>query len=91
MITMDQWVLSNFAEQRREITARKENLRLEVTRDVPAKLGERAGQHEQRRLEGKRECIVTDGMEKHCKRTHWETFYHENRELKKSVSVQYAN
>ena len=44
-----------------------------------------------RRLEGKRECIVTDGMGKHCKRTHWETFYHENRELKKLVSLQYAN
>ena len=76
----------------REITARKVtvNLRLEVTRDVLAKLGERAGQHEQRQPEGERECIMTDSMEQNCQRTHWATFYHENRELKDSISVQYA-
>ncbi len=63
----------------REITARKVNLQLGRGRDaMPAKLGER-------------ECITTDGMEQICQKTHWATFYHKNRELKESISVQYAN
>jgi hypothetical protein len=39
----------------------------------------RAGQHEQRRLEGKRKCIATNGVEKIFQRMHWETFYHETK------------
>jgi len=41
----------------------KEGRKRVVTRDVPAELGDRAGQHEQRRLEGERGNIMTDYIE----------------------------
>ncbi|KAF8345212.1 hypothetical protein F5887DRAFT_917494 [Amanita rubescens] len=53
-----------------------------VTRDVPAKLGERVGQREERG--GEQDDIVTGRIEKNDRGTRWGTFYRRNTELSRS-------
>jgi hypothetical protein len=61
------------------------------TRDVPAKLGQRAGQREEGGMRGEQDDIVTDRIEKNDRGTRWETFYGGNTKLNRLVSVRGTN